>query len=225
MSVTHKYFNKDYWEKGDRSGYTIYNYNQGDYMNEAKAVYLAELYEIGGIWLEAGCAFGWVVEQLRLLDIHALGFDISKHAIKNGYDYQVLRQSDGLKTALYTKGQYSLIYSFETAEHVAEMDVEQWLSNLFLWLKPGGHLFLTICLGNNNIRGLDDNDKSHQTLQPRLWWEDWLDRIGFIKDEERFKQSHDIIIETEEMSIRGTPENIIEKYGLHVFTWRKPDGN
>lgn len=219
-----RYFNKDYWTKGTKSGYTTSSYNRGDYMNEAKAVFLTQLYGGEGEWLEAGCAFGWVIEHLVDVGVDGYGYDISRYAIKNSPEEikHRLKCSDGLDVRLWNPEQFDHIISFETAEHVPMMNVGTWLYNLERWLKPGGKLFLTICLGNDNIRGLEDNDLSHQTLQSRLWWEDYLYEMCFNKDDEAFDKAHSIVVETKEMSIRGTPENIIEKYGLHVFAWEKP---
>lgn len=225
--ITHKYFDKVYWEKGTKSGYTIQGYNQGDYLNEAKACLLTSVYGVDGVWLEAGCAFGWVVEQLMLkYGVNVYGFDISKYSIKHcpGVVKSGLKQSDGLHLGLYEQNSFDIIYSFETAEHVAEQNVYWWIDSLYKWLKPGGKLFMTICLGHNNIRGLDDNDESHQTLQSRIWWEDYLAKTGFVQDDKSYARALTTVVETEEMSIRGTPENLIEKYNLHLFTWEKPNG-
>ncbi len=220
-----RYFNKDYWTTGKKSGYNPSRYNRGDYMNEAKAVFLTSLYGGDGCWLEVGCAFGWVVEHLVDLGVDAYGYDISKYAIRNSPEEikHRLKCSDGLDARLWNPEQFDVIVSFETAEHVPMLNAGTWLYNLASWLKPGGKLFLTICLGSDNIRGLEDNDLSHQTLQPRIWWEDYLEQKGLVKSDEAFSWAHSIVVETKEMSIRGTPENIIEKYGLHIFAWEKPE--
>lgn len=223
--VKQKYFNEEYWTGGTRSGYTPSCYNQEDYMNEAKASFLTQLYGGDGSWLEAGCAFGWVVEQLVEVGVDAYGFDISKHAIKNSPEELNgrVKCSDGLEIKLWEPGVFGKIVSFETAEHVCESDVDTWLSNLEFWLRPGGKLFLTICLGHDNIRGLEDNDLSHQTLQPREWWETKLLNCGLEIDQEAFDKAQEIEVYTEEMQIRGKREKIIQEYGLHIFAWEKPE--
>jgi cyclopropane fatty-acyl-phospholipid synthase-like methyltransferase len=223
--VGQRYFDKKYWTTGKVSGYTPTNYNREDYMNEAKASFLTTLYGGEGKWLEAGCAFGWTVECLCKLGVDACGFDISKYAVKNSPDELDgrIKCSDGLDRGLWDEEEFDILVSFETAEHVHISNVDTWLGNLVYWLKPGGKVLMTICLGNDNIRGLDDNDKSHQTLQPRIWWEDKLENLGLVISQETFDKAHSIVVNTEEMQIRGEPENIVQKYGLHVFAWRKPD--
>jgi len=229
--ITHKYFDEDYWMTPHvKSGYHPQDgYNQGEYAPQATAEFLMKLY--GGIrnngkgeyWLEAGCAFGWVVEQLINLGVYATGFDISKYAIKvskkqGGNISHSVSRTDGLDTSFFADGYYDLIYSIETAEHIHQDDIEKWLGNLYYWLKPGGKLFMTICVGNNNLRGLDDIDESHQTLQPRIWWEDLLEKVGFVKDEERYNKALFVSLEHKEFS---EPINIRDYFDWNIFTWEK----
>lgn len=223
-SVGQRYFNKAYWRDGTRSGYTEAGYDRYNYLNQAKAAYFKVLFSdrLSGEWLEVGCAFGWVVDNLLDLEIDAFGFDISKYAIKHAPEeirYR-LKCSDGLNATLYNEERFDVIVSFETAEHVPMLNVGTWLYNLASWLKPGGELFLTICLGNDNNRGLNDIDESHQTLQPREWWEDRLSEKGLVKNEERFKRASEIVID-----VPTGRENIITDYDMYVFCWRKPVGN
>lgn len=215
--VKAKYFDKDYWTTGTKSGYTVGGYNRTDYINAAKAGFLVGLYGTEGKWLEAGCSFGWVEEQLLNLGVDAYGFDISKYAIKNCPEIvrDRLKCSDGLKPKLYKESQFDRIVSFETAEHVHITDVDSWIANLVRWLKPGGDLFLTICVGYDNIRGIEDNDVSHQTLQPREWWEEKLEELGLIRDNATRDRTTDVLVETEH-----GPEYLARKYGWHCFAWR-----
>lgn len=217
--VKQRYFDRAYWEDGTKSGYTTTTYNRQDYLNEAKAVFLAELYGIDGKWLEVGCAFGWVVERLRELGVDCYGFDISKHSVKHSSVASVLQCSDGLSSKLYKPDTFDVIFSFETAEHVYVDDVDTWLRNIYNWLKPGGKLFMTICLGHDNMRGINDNDQSHQTLQPREWWESKFESFGLQRHDIAFADATEIIVNTEEMQIRGKPENLITEYGLRHFCY------
>jgi len=120
-----RYFNEEYWIGGTKSGYTPSCYNREDYMNEAKAIFLTRLYGGDGQWLEAGCAFGWVVEQLRNIDVDVYGYDISKYSIKNcpSEIKHHLKCSDGLDIKLWHPESFDVIVSFETAEHVPMYNV------------------------------------------------------------------------------------------------------
>jgi cyclopropane fatty-acyl-phospholipid synthase-like methyltransferase len=217
--ITGRYFNEAYWTNGTRSGYTIHNFFRGDHLHQAKALTLQALYQEAEKYLIAGCARGWVVEELVKLDIDAYGFDISKWAVKHSPDVikDRLNASNGLNPNLYKEGVFDVVATFETAEHIQADDVVDWFLNLFYWLKPGGKLFATICLGHNNIRGVDDNDKSHQTLYSRIWWEDLLSRVGFVMDQETSDKTNNIIVKTKEREM-----NLLEEMGWHLFAWEKP---
>lgn len=221
--ITHRYFNEDYWTNKTRSGYNLANYNADDYQHEAKADLLISVLGSGGTWLEVGCAYGWVVHELVKKGVDACGFDISKYSTdrspKEIRDRIVC--SDGLKYNLYTENAFDVVFSFETAEHVAQKDCMLWLSNLSQWLKPGGILFMTICLGHNNIRGFDDNDLSHQTLQPREWWENRLTIVSTVKNEELQEQAMNTIVCTDHMKRFHGQENLLEKYDMNLFVRTK----
>lgn len=222
--ITHKYFDEVYWMKPHtKSGYSPQEgYTRDEYAPGATAEFLTKLFGTEGKWLEAGCAFGWVVERL-LMDhgVDTYGFDISKYSIKNApkeIDFAI-KQADGLKVTEYPVAAFDVIYSIETAEHIHQDDVPAWLSNLYKWMKPGGKLFMTICVGNNNLRGLDDIDLSHQTLQPRQWWENELLKVGFLHDGEKYAEA---VKTTLEHSDIADPFNARNYFQWHIFVWRKP---
>lgn len=215
--ITHRYFDEEYWTAKTKSGYNTTTYNADDYIHEAKAELLTGLFDKDGKWLEAGCAYGWVVHELIKLGVNAEGFDISKYAIKHSPEETPHRiiQSDGLKYNLYSENLFDVVYSFETAEHVAQKDCMLWLSNLSRWLKPGGVLFMTICLGNHNFRGLDDPDESHQTLQTREWWDNYLGIVSLVENTTIFDRAMNTVVCTPKML--GRKENLLKKYNMHLF--------
>jgi cyclopropane fatty-acyl-phospholipid synthase-like methyltransferase len=223
--ITHKYFDSDYWMKPyTKSGYSPQQgYRKDGYVPGATAEFLVQLFgTVDGIWLEVGCAFGWIVERLYLdYGVNAWGFDISKYSIKNCPEAvkQSLSRSDGLNQNLYPANHFGFVYSFETAEHVAQVDVQNWINNIYHWMKPQGRLFMTICLGDNNFRGADDIDESHQTLQPREWWNERFFEAGFLPDTILMNTAKDISVETDKMK---EPQNMALHYGWHVFGWGKP---
>lgn len=215
--ITHRYFDKEYWTEKTKSGYNNAIYNADDYIHEAKAELLTGLFDKDDAWLEAGCAYGWVVHELIKLGVDVQGFDISKYAIQHAPEVisgKVI-QSDGLKYNLYPEDSFDVIYSFETAEHVAQKDCMLWLSNISRWLRRGGVLFMTICLGNNNFRGLDDPDESHQTLQTREWWDNYLGIVSLVENTVLFDKAMNAVVCTPKMLDRR--ENLLQKYNMHLF--------
>lgn len=212
------YFNEEYWTKGTKSGYKDVTFYRGHYANKAQAEMLVNLYGTGGIWLEAGCAYGWILDNLVGMGVNGFGFDISKYAIKNCPDSIRNRMSchNGLDYETYSEDWFDVIYSFETAEHLHPDDVGEWLTNLHYWMESNGRLFITVCLGNGNIRGLHDPDKSHQTLQPREWWNDLLTRIGFVPEPKIKAQAECMVIDT----VLGQKHLAVE-YDWNIFAWKK----
>ena len=214
--ITAKYFNREYWEDGTKSGYTTTNFPRESYLNEAIAVFYLKLFGNGGKFLEVGCAFGWVVDHLVNLGYDAYGFDISKWAIKNCPEEikDRLQCHDGLKSKYYPENSFDFIGSFETAEHIAADDVPEWLGNLNFWLRSGGSMFLTVCVGDKDYRGLTDNDESHQTLRPRDWWNEQLTNAGFVLDLPLRDKAEKIEVQTDKMVVS---EILMPHYGKHVF--------
>lgn len=215
-----RHFDKTYWiTPYTKSGYSPeQGYNRSDYIHGALAAVLTELYGTVGKWLEAGCAFGWLVEQLMVLGVDAYGFDISKYSTKNAPELVNGRVSchDGLSSKRHLVDEYDVVYSFETAEHVYMDDVPLWLDNLGVWAKPGAKLFMTICLGNDNYRGLNDPDESHQTLQPRQWWDEKLRQAGFVPEDGTLERARQIEVQTERMP---APQNLALHYKWHAFAY------
>jgi len=211
------YFNRQYWLDGTKSGYSQYSFFRGDHLHQAKALMLQALYG-GRKWLIAGCARGWTVEQLLNLDIDVYGFDISKWAVKNSPDIarDRLAVSNGLDVSLYNLCSFDVIATFETTEHIHSDDISVWLKNLHAWLRPGGKLFATVCLGSDDIRGIDDNDKSHQTLRTRSWWNDEIENAGFVQDDKTYTKALGTVVTTKEREI-----NIVEEMDWNIFAYEK----
>lgn len=221
--VKPSYFDQEYWEDGTKSGYSLSTYAPDNYLHGAKASFMAKLYSGGGRWLEAGCSFGYTVKALVDIGIDCYGFDISKWAIKNSPVKDRVKCFDGLKQKVYKENEFDVIFSFETAEHVPQDKVNLWSLNLYYWLKPGGKLFMTICPGHDNYRGLGDNDESHQTLQPREFWYDLFESCGFVIDNESFIKAKEIEVFTQKMKENRTaPEILIPHYNWNHFCYQKP---
>ena len=181
-----KYFDRDYWMvKGKRSGYSPeQGYTRQDFQWEAIAKMIYEI--LGhGTYLESGCAFGWIVEWLVSYNISAKGYDISQYAIDHAPDIVKSRVicSDGFDLPFHNES-FDFSYNLETAEHIAPENVDRWWGELYRVLKPGAKVFSAVCVGHDNKRGVEDIDKSHQTLQPLDWWYEKLSNVGFVFDDD-----------------------------------------
>jgi len=218
-----RYFDKDYFMKPFfKSGYSPeQGYTREGYLPGAIAQLLVNLYGREGRWLEAGCAFGWVMERLVLMGVDVYGFDISKYAIRHAP--KVIRRRvychDGLEQQRFSGDSFDFIYSFETAEHVYIDDVPIWLRNLYSWARSGASLFMTVCLGVDNCRGAEDPDLSHQTLQPRDWWDRKILDAGWLYDDKMFYKAHETAVLTSQMD---RAEVLVSHYNWHIFPYMKP---
>src|SRR5215204_1248015 len=79
--------------------------------------------------LDAGCAFGMLVEKLRQLGVDAYGVDVSEYAIEHA-DHSIREYvwCDSLTNPLDRK--YDLVVSIEVFEHMPPVDAEQAVENI-----------------------------------------------------------------------------------------------
>src|SRR5512135_3287688 len=81
-----------------------------------------------GTILDAGCAFGFLVESLRARDVDAFGLDISEYAIQNVSPSIQPYCRVGSVTEPFSR-KYDLIVSIEVLEHMPKADSEQAIDN------------------------------------------------------------------------------------------------
>lgn len=218
-----EYFDQDYFETpGYKSGYDKRNLSRGSYLNKAIAVWITQTLKFGGTEriLEIGCAYGWVVEwMVKQYGFDAYGQDISAYTTKNAPTeiQHRIRECESIEIAF--DGKFDLVYSIETFEHVPKPLVDKYFKNIYNCLNDNGILFCTICLGHNDNRGADI-DQSHQTLQPRDWWNSKLEEAGFIIRKDLEAEAYELGLQTPEMS-RGAW--LPREFNWHVFVAQKTE--
>lgn len=214
-----EYFDEDYYvTPGKKSGYDYMNFTRDSYLYEAMVVWLNEFIPLAGKRiLEVGCACGWLVEELVRNNFDAYGQDISKWATEHCPEWISDRIRECYSTEIAFEGKFDLILSFETMEHVPMEDVEEYIRNMYDALNEGGIWFGTICLGHNNDRG-DDPDESHQTLQPRAWWNERFEKVGFLRRWDLEAEAYEIGVQTSRME---SGQFLPRYYNWHVFAFEK----
>jgi len=121
--------------------------------------------------LDTGCAFGLLVEQLRLLGVDATGVDISEHAIANAPDS--VRPYVRVASVTEPFGQrYDLIVCIEVLEHMAQSDAERAIANLTAHTDD-------IPFSSTPY---DYKEATHFNVHPIEYWVELFARHGFIRD-------------------------------------------
>ncbi len=122
--------------------------------------------------LDAGCAYGFLVETLRARSVAAWGIDISEYAIGQVHDSVKTYCRVGSITAPFGQ-RYDLITCIEVLEHLSQTESEQALANL--------------CAHSDDIifsSSPDDHEtESHFNVQPATYWITQFAQHGFFHDQ------------------------------------------
>lgn len=121
--------------------------------------------------LDAGCAFGYLVEKLREHGVEAWGLDISEYAIQNVHPSAKPYCWVGSITDPFPK-KYDLIVSIEVFEHIPTRDSAKAIANL--------------CQFSDDIlfssTPFDFNESTHVNVQQPEYWAQQFARHGFYRD-------------------------------------------
>lgn len=195
-------FSEGYWERGEGSNYSNYADDGGwEIILDSMSGWVT-----GNKLLEVACAKGWFVQHALQRGYEAKGFDISEYAISsapqpaasNIYVADAIEPFDG--------SDFDVVVAWEFLEHIPEEHIDTVLGNISASLRPGGQVWLKICI----FREDTDHDDTHVSIFPREWWEDKMRNLGFehIPDAEGFLD-----------------EKFIDRdWAGRFFVWRKPVG-
>lgn len=121
--------------------------------------------------LDAGCAWGFLVEALRQRDVEAYGIDISDYAIRNVHpDIQPYCWVGSVAEPFPQR--YDLIVCIEVLEHLPQALAEQAVVNF--------------CQHSDDIlfssTPFDYKEATHFNVQPPEYWAELFARQGFYRD-------------------------------------------
>lgn len=121
--------------------------------------------------LDAGCAWGFLVEALHKRNVEAYGIDISEYAIQNVHpDVQPYCRVGSVVEPFPQK--YDLIVCIEVLEHLHQAQAEQAVINL--------------CQHSPDIlfssTPFDYKEATHFNVQPPEYWAEQFARQGFYRD-------------------------------------------
>ncbi len=123
--------------------------------------------------LDAGCAMGFLVEELRQREVETWGIDISEYAIGRVHPEIQPYCWVGSVTEPFPKT-YDLIVCIEVLEHLPAAEAERAVANL--------------CAHADDIlfssTPVDYQEATHFNVQPPEYWAEIFARQGFIRDVE-----------------------------------------
>lgn len=121
--------------------------------------------------LDAGCAWGFLVEALRKQGIEAYGVDISEYAIQNVHpDIRSYCRVGSISEPFPQK--YDLIVSIEVVEHMPKIEADRALANFCRYTDD-------ILLSSTPF---DYKEATHINVQPPEYWGEALAMQGFYRD-------------------------------------------
>lgn len=121
--------------------------------------------------MDAGCAFGMLVEQLRARGVEAEGIDISEYAIAQVHES--VRSYVRVASVTEPFGRrYDLIVCIEVLEHMPRHEAEAAIANMCAW--SDDILF--------SSSPYDHKEATHMNVNPPEYWADRFARHGFFRD-------------------------------------------
>lgn len=93
--------------------------------------------------LDVGCGTGLLVKFLNKNNFEATGCDNEKEALKAAYQINKVKVVQGSATKLpFKKNYFDLVASISLIEHLTPQDVETFIKQARLVLKPRGYIFI-----------------------------------------------------------------------------------
>jgi 2-polyprenyl-3-methyl-5-hydroxy-6-metoxy-1,4-benzoquinol methylase len=182
-------FDKDYFHGRKGSNYS--DYGKIDPIKKFRNVIsFIRKRKVSGRFLDAGCAFGLLVNEMKSHFGEVHGFDISDYAIgkakivNSGVDLRVINLDDPLP---YPDESFDCITALDILEHTESFDES--LGKLTDKLKSGGYMIVSTPLDAwpRKLFGFLDKDKTHISVPREDDLRDMADRNNLrIIEEEKF---------------------------------------
>jgi 2-polyprenyl-3-methyl-5-hydroxy-6-metoxy-1,4-benzoquinol methylase len=182
-------FDKDYFHGRKGSNYS--DYGKIDPIKKFRSIIsFVKRRKVSGRFLDAGCAFGFLVNEMRRYFGEVHGFDISDYAIgkarigNSGLDLRVIDLEDSLP---YEDESFDCIAALDILEHTESFDKN--LSKLTVKLKNGGYMIVATPLDAwpRKLFGFLDKDETHISVPREKDLREMAERNNLrIIEEEKF---------------------------------------
>ena len=162
-TVSGRFFDEDYFtgkskkKGGDRS--------KDSGVQFQLAATLVKFFGKGVAFLDAGCGMGFCLRHLQNMGVTAVGFDISKYAVKNSVAKDV--KSGSVIKPPKMKGPFGVVYSANVLGYLADSDVDKALKALNALTDQ--YLVLGIVTDASNDASY--GQKTRKDLRTGEWWE------------------------------------------------------
>lgn len=184
-----QYLDKDYWEKGSKSGYKDsflnlwWNGRWCQCFNKIIPLHDKKL-------LDLGCGIGGFVTMSLLFGADSYGIDLSKYAIEK-YQTECQRlqlpfdrcfEGSCHDLSRWSDESFDIIYSNQVFEHVPEELIDTLVKEIFRVAKKNAILWfaLQFAYSQEHREELQKLDKTHITLYSHQWWDEKFKKIGLI---------------------------------------------
>ena len=173
------YYDQDYYERGVESGKSCYqNYTYLPELTIPMAMTIVDFLGIkpGQLVLDYGCAKGYLVKALRLLNRESWGAEISNYALANVHP-DVKPYCN--RPSFYEK-QFKTVFDFciakDVFEHIPQNELKETIHKI-----SANTLFAIIPLGKKGkfFAKSNDFDKSHVICEDEDWWDAFLSSNGW----------------------------------------------
>jgi SAM-dependent methyltransferase len=179
-------FDESYYERGIQAGVSLYtNYRWIPELTIPMAHHLVRRLAIseGQSILDFGCAKGYVVKALRLLNHHAFGIDISDYAVSQAPEdvkawVSVVGEDDPIPVDHLERKKYDWILAKDVLEHASYEKLDSTLRKLHAACRE---LFVIVPLGHDGkyVVPAYELDATHRIREDIRWWQRKLHEAGF----------------------------------------------
>ena len=178
-------YNEDYYERGIDAGvscYTNYRWMPKETLSMAQSIVeFADITKNDKI-LDFGCAKGFMVKALTMLNYECYGYDISSYALQEAEE--IVKDRLFLGDNNYELDSYDTILAKDVLEHI---DYATLPSLLTKFAKKCRSLFVVVPLGDGKVYNVPDYelDITHVIRENKEWWAKTFSEAGFevIKSE------------------------------------------
>lgn len=174
IPIPGEWYDADYFERGLKSNWDRgYSWASFRGIFEETADLLKGTFADAHVYLDAGCAKGFLVQILRERALDARGFDHSPWAIANAHPgAKPFLELATIDAVAYDDRSVDVVIAMSLLEGLTVEQIDSFLSRSRHWVR--GALFATISRQNGR-----DRDLSHITMRDRRWWNDRFEEAGW----------------------------------------------